>query len=566
MADEIAPGEVSAFDEALAELQAELARLSPVERRAVVERARSRAPAPLPLGEPVVAPWLTNQLAEVGESGTPGAAFPHGMFEPFTGAAGLAAEMTGVPSVVRGVGRIADEDSDALQKARGAGEIVLGSIPGLAVVRPAAPVFNALAGSVPRAVGTTMAAMLPASIASAQESKKAADAAVGQVTPPDYMAQELAVLQQQKAAKQQEFNALNQRHAKSGPETQRQALDPLRTDLATLNTKISEAEGRIRDYMAGETEKVRKELPFRQRYPGAAETIGTAAAGLSTFLPFASTVKNRIGHAVEGALLGRAANKANADFAAGKLPEFAEAQRAIGARVQSLDDATSGTTYKVLGAKSGDVAAGVGLGTLLNFEAASIPEQVDALAFPPGHPTRTQARNELSDPDYYKSRLLPAFLWGLGTTGVGSEVGKLVTPGGRVPEAARNVAARGSQQSIDDLERLARYQRAVEAAKGSASSASAPRLGTPDQPGGASAPTPLAPVHPARNSLADDTASTQRQLPAPEASPSQPRRYTPEELPIRERITGGRIVHRNPAGAEKAGKFASDPRKKPSEE
>jgi hypothetical protein len=435
------------------------------------------------------------------------------------------AEMTGVPSVVRGIRHLADENGDGWTKAKGAGEVVLGAMPGLTVVRGAAPVLNALAGTAPRALGTIAAATVPSAVVGAREDSKAADDALSTIRPPEYMTTELEALRTQKTQKQQEFNAVNQRHAKSGPETQRQALDPLRADLADLNQKISDAEGRIRTYMEGETEKARKELPFRQRYPGAAETIGGGAAALSTFLPFASTMKTRIGNAVEGMLQGRAATQANKAFEAGKLPEFVEAQNALGRRIENLDNVTSGVTYNTLGAKPGDVAKGVGLGTLLNFEGASIPEQVDALAFPPGHPTRTRARAELTSPDYYASRALPALLWGVGTTGIGTEAGALLTPGGKVPERAREIVNRGSDKSIADLERIGEYVRARAAAQsgGQQVGVTQRQLGDAQQlEGAASAPAPQARA---------GTSGQPSQSAAPEAgSTDQPRLV--DRLPV----------------------------------
>jgi hypothetical protein len=95
------------------------------------------------------------------------------------------------------------------------------------------------------------------------------------------------------------------------------------------------------------------------------------------------------------------------------------------------------------------------------------------LAFPPGHKTRERARDELSNPDYYKSRALPAFLWGLGMTGLGTEAGHLMTPGARVPERVRSVVDRGSPESIEQLNKIAQYRQAVEAAKGAGQKAGA---------------------------------------------------------------------------------------------
>ena len=112
----------------------------------------------MPLGEPVVAPWLTNQLADV-KDGT-GQRFPSGVFEPFTGAAALGAELTGVPSIMRGVGHLRDEDGDALTKLQGASEVSMGAVPGLSITRAAAPAVNALAGTIPRYMATSAPAFL----------------------------------------------------------------------------------------------------------------------------------------------------------------------------------------------------------------------------------------------------------------------------------------------------------------------------------------------------------------------------------------------------------------------
>ena len=525
----------------------------------------------MPLGEPVVAPWLTNQLADV-KDGT-GQRFPSGVFEPLAGAAGLAAEMTGVPSIMRGYEHLQDDSGDPWKKAQGVGEIAMGVLPGMAVTRAGAPVVNALMGSAPRAVATMGAAAVPGGVVGAQESRKAADATLSQITPPDYMTRELAEIRRLKAAKQQEFNAVNQKHARSGPETQRQALGTLQADLNTLSTKETEAETRIRDHLAAETERIRKELPFRQRYPGAAETIGGTAAGLSAFLPFASTVKNRLGEAVEGWMMGRAANKADAAFNAGKIPEFAEAQSVLARRAKNLDDKTSGAVYPIMGVQGDKLATQVGLGTVMNFEGGSIPEQVDALAFPPGHPTREAARNALSDPDYYKSRALPAFLWGLGMTGIGAEAGNLVTPSARVPERVRSIVDRGSPQSIEQLNKIAQYQRAVEAAQGAGQTASkagqqvgaarqledaaiwpAPRAhpGTFDPPA-RSAP-PAASQADQKPRLSERIEAQRQQL---QIGPETNRRYSPEELPIRQRTKDGRVIYKDPD----TGYFANDPRK-----
>ena len=151
----------------------------------------------------------------------------------------LAAEFTGVPSIVRGVRNIADESGDGWQKAKGAGQVVMGAIPGMSAVRQAAPVFNALAGTAPRAVATVLGASAPGVVSNAQEAKKGAEAELAKIKPPDYMTQELSDLMAQKAAKQKEFNALNEKYKLAGPETQRQALGPSAARPRTTSTAKS---------------------------------------------------------------------------------------------------------------------------------------------------------------------------------------------------------------------------------------------------------------------------------------------------------------------------------------
>jgi hypothetical protein len=566
MADELAP--VPTFDSALAELVAALQEANPAVTTAdVVKVMQERPRSPVP-------DYLLQQQREgipnAGDTNT--AAWP-GILNALGDSAQFGAELTGIPTMARGVGNITDESGDGWTKAKGAGQVVMGSIPGLAMTGRAAPVLNAVAGTVPRILGTTTAAAVPSVVVGARDDAAAADKALSALQPPDYMTKELADLKAQKATKQTEFNALNQKHAKSGPETQRQALDPLRTDLTNLNTKISEAEERIRTHMAGVTETARKELPFRQRYPGAAEAIGQGAAAASTFIPFASTLKNRLGNAVEGLMMRRAANKAEALYPE-NIPAFAEAQAALGRRADRLDDATSGFAYNKLGAKPGALATQATLGSLLNFEGGSIPEQIDALAFPPGHPTREKARDEISSPDYWKSRAAPAIMWGIGTTGVGTKGAQLASPGGQVPESARNIIKRGSPESIQAIERIARYRQAEQAALNGGrladdalrleGAASAPALpaprGTSGQPSQSAGPVIDVP---SRQSLVDRMAegrnalgepAAQRQLPAPEASANQP---APQpRVVVKSRGKDGVMRHH-----DERGHFTGNPRK-----
>src|SRR5690606_32999390 len=135
---------------------------------------------------------------------------------------------------------------------------------------------------------------------------------------------------------------------------------------------------------------------------------------------------------------------------------------------------------------------------LLAFEGASVPEQVDALAFPPGHETREAARGELTRPGYFAERVPAAALTGIMAGTLGNKLGKVITPEGR-PElgAAREVLDRGSDASIRSARNLNDYRSAIEGPK-------RPLLEATD--------TPRASPEPARREI---PAPKQRAIPAP---------------------------------------------------
>jgi hypothetical protein len=180
MAEDIAPTP-DEFEAAFAEL------LGSFEQDRALNNAGAapKKGRPLPLGEPVVAPWLTNQLDAVKE-GT-GQRFPSGVFEPIAGAAGLAAEMTGVPSIARGATRLHDtwgeDDPYHLNKLSGAAEIAAGAMPGLAMTKAGAPLVSAMFATAPRvgATGAMLGAPAFAEAAMADTPAQARDKEIGEL-------------------------------------------------------------------------------------------------------------------------------------------------------------------------------------------------------------------------------------------------------------------------------------------------------------------------------------------------------------------------------------------------
>ena len=137
--------------------------------------------------EPVRSPvpsWLTDQVAQVRDEPLPNARFPSGLFEPIADTARFGAELTGVPSMVRGSQRISDsigtEDPYNINKLAGAAEIAAGVIPGAAAARATAPAVGALFKTVPR-VGATGAVLGAPAFADAAMSDTPADARANEI-------------------------------------------------------------------------------------------------------------------------------------------------------------------------------------------------------------------------------------------------------------------------------------------------------------------------------------------------------------------------------------------------
>lgn len=109
------------------------------------------------------------------------------LYEAGKNSAVTAAEMSGVPSMYRGVGKIIDPDSDNWTKAQGVGETVLGAVPGLGMVGRTAPIARGLAGTFPRLTGLGVAASdAPRKLADAFIGEAQASDTRGDIHPPDF--------------------------------------------------------------------------------------------------------------------------------------------------------------------------------------------------------------------------------------------------------------------------------------------------------------------------------------------------------------------------------------------
>lgn len=296
----------------------------------------------------------------------------------------FAVEATGVPSLVRGGANIGEgiARGDAWQVAGGVGQSVLGALPGASTLKQAAPVYNALAGSIPRLSATGAVASVPLGIHEAQAATRTGVSSAMAADP------EVARLRNEITKRETERNAAQTQNIKGLSSENAQlsrdkAAALIQKDIENLKIQIAKAEERVR-------EEYSRNAPFRERYPGVAEALVYGGMGIAGGMPFLETVKRR-----------------TADYFTGREPSTR------------------------LG-EAGNYIKNALLGSFAAFEGSGLPEQIDAASFDPGHPVRENARNALTSPDYYASRIPSALLTGAGMSALGTELGRLVTPGPRV--------------------------------------------------------------------------------------------------------------------------------------
>lgn len=373
-----------------------------------------------------------------------------GIMSPFLDAASLGAEVTGIPSIVRGYGNIrrgADE-GDAIRGIGGAGQVVLGAIPGASLTRGVlSRAANALMPNLPAAVATTAGLSFPAAYADdAEAASKSAAAAI--LDDP-----EVKALKAERDKIMSRRDAINKEHARSGKETQRQALEPYNQQLRALDGDadkpglIAQAEMRARA-------KHVENAPFRERHPGApAALMAGALAGAGGWGAMKGLGKS-LGDLGRARSVNRAtaeSEKAFDDVLAGTntVDAAARAQDLLRRRIESWNRKHS--PVEVAYQATGNAAKGA----ILGAEGSAAPEQIDYISFEPGHPARERAAELFKRPDYWLERAVPA-VSGATAASFGQQVGKglgtAMTVGRNRPDMdrAQAVAERGAGPSLFD--------------------------------------------------------------------------------------------------------------------
>jgi hypothetical protein len=346
----------------------------------------------------------------------------------------LGAELTGIPSLVRGAKNMKRgyDEGDAIRAGGGAFEAILGAAPAGAAVRPLGSLVAPFVRTLPRTIGTTTAAT---GLSAYSDDANAAEKNVATAIDGDPEVKSLMTERQKAFA---EIERVNRQHARSGPKTQEQALLPYQKEIERLNTALEAAKDRAR-------QKYMDQATFREKYPGAPTAIMGAGLALAGGLPLVKQFGERVADAKWRApAIKTATEDARAAFASGASDaDTAVAQTLLRKKLDAWDKShgAAGTA----GAYVGNTLKGGFLGA----EASQLPEQIDYIANPPGHPAREKATALFRSPEYWNDRLAPTLLGaGIGVTSTG--IGKMIPQNKEFLTPARELAERGEAPSFWD--------------------------------------------------------------------------------------------------------------------
>lgn len=374
-------------------------------------------------------------------------------------AAQFSAEMTGIPGMVRGAENIRQGvgEGSMTRTAMGAGQAALGALP---IASASRPVANALFADAPRAmatVGAPMAAMLPFQMGEAQASGASkANAAVGSDPEVVRLRNELKALNQRRLDVQ--ATSIKGQKAASADASRSRMDAAIADQIKATESLLTQAEGRARTSYT-------QNAPFREKYPEAVPAIMAAGGAMAFGMPFAGAFKNRVSDAFRAGRLGREADdivqQANVT-GPGAVPvaELATRQARLEQSASAFSDAKNGF---IPGASSAlNTAGSIGMSGLTMAEASALPEQLDYMLYPPGHPARETATQLFRNPDYYKDRLAP-FVGGAGLGLTGKKMANMLTPGAALDQPRIDAAVNlGTPQMLDRMNRISQHRQWVQ--------------------------------------------------------------------------------------------------------
>ena len=368
------------------------------------------------------------------------------------GVGSFAAEATGVPSIVRGAGdvRRGYNEGDPLRAASGVGQIALGAFPGASTFRGGRAALAAATETAPRAAATMGAALAPTAAADVRDARAGGAEQIRSAVEGDQRVQALRGRLEQLRGEQQRIlstpiKGLNKASADAARE---RMSAPLNDEIATL-VGTPDKPGLIKQAEDAAAQGYLSNAPFRERYPGTAEALLYGGAGLAAFLPMANTMRHQFtdrlayGPQLE-AQAGRVENALR-----GSTTQPGPINRLMGGEAQTIApnqgvfETERATLRNMLASREAREPSHLGqmaAGTAIMQEARMIPEEVDAIVFPYGHPSREAATNALLDPMYYAKGIVPSVLGGASAAHLGNKAGGMMSPRAADVERARAAA------------------------------------------------------------------------------------------------------------------------------
>lgn len=359
---------------------------------------------------------------------------------------GFAAEMTGVPSIIRGAGDVGKgmTAGDPLRSAAGVGQMALGALPGAGIIGRGIV-------SAGKAGATMAGSMLPMAAADVRDARAGGAEKVRAAVEGDERVQQLRGRLETLRSEQQRLlstpiKGLNRASADAARD---KMSAPLNEEIATL-VGTPEKPGLIKQAEDAAAKSYLDNAPFRERYPGTAEALLYGGAGLAAAIPMANTMRHRFADrfAYQPQLEAQAGRVENA--LRGSTTQPNALQRAMGTQAETIApnqgvfEAERSTLRNMLASREAREPSHLGqyaAGAAIMQEARMIPEEVDAIVFPHGHPAREAATNALLDPSYYAKGAIPSILGGASMAHLGNKAGNMLSP--RAADVDRAVAAAG---------------------------------------------------------------------------------------------------------------------------
>lgn len=376
-------------------------------------------------------------------------------------AMGLLGEMTGVPSIMRGAENIGRgyAEGDAMRGLGGAGEMVMGAMPGAAAFKGGRAALGAMYATAPRAVATGAALTLPMAYTESAEAAKAKQAAEPPAAPATMPGVDpLTDLVKGNPALEARHRLLMQKEAvatgrveglgrASADAVRRQAAEEASQLRADLMAAIDKANA---DKRATDTAEANKNKSVREVY--------------SEYMPYVAAAPVIIGGAGGAAIKGMYSKAFNTN-AANVSRSWQDAIKA-GDKAGATAAQAEMQALKAKGA--GGTLPAIGFGAGVGAETALLPDELDMARAQPGSELAKNVWGRLTDGPGMAKRIGLGMLSGAAPAFAGAELtGAIMSrnPARTYSPETAGLTAKYTQAGTEDLNALMRYQAAEQQGK-----------------------------------------------------------------------------------------------------